>query len=176
MTKQTMKISDAELRELGYIHKDSVRWIDEDEAYSVLINELPLDKYLATSSHAIRQIAKALSSLAIPEKKGLDEAEVMERLCQAHMKGQFDAGCKEPSYSNARADCTESVKEVCSTFKAWNTRQERLRLSEEELEKVIERHKWNTAKYVMDNQTLDTTQPSKDLAKAIIALQGKDEG
>ena len=26
-----------------------------------------------------------------------------EKICQAHMAGQLDAGCKEPSWSNAHA-------------------------------------------------------------------------
>lgn len=41
---------------------------------------------------------------------------------------------------------------------------------QQELEKVIERHKWNTAKYVLDNKTLDVGKSSQDLSSAIIEL------
>ena len=37
----------------------------------------------------------------------------------------------------------------------------------EEIKKVIEKHKWNIAKYVMENKTLDVGQSSNDLAQAL---------
>ena len=36
----------------------------------------------------------------------IKESVLLELLTSAHMKGQFDAGCDDPGYSNARADCT----------------------------------------------------------------------
>jgi len=46
----------------------------------------------------------------------------------------------------------------------------------EALEKIIERHKWTVAKYVLDNGTMDVGQSSKDLAKRIDSALGLDEG
>ncbi len=41
---------------------------------------------------------------------------------------------------------------------------------EEEIEKAIERHKWDIAKYVIHNKTFDVGQSSKDLGKILTAL------
>lgn len=40
----------------------------------------------------------------------IDNKDLLELLTQAHMKGQRDAGCNEPSYSNARSDCMGLLK------------------------------------------------------------------
>ena len=37
---------------------------------------------------------------------------MQEIICQAHMAGQMDAGCREPSWSNAHAYYSKNV--VCS--------------------------------------------------------------
>ena len=51
-----------------------------------------------------------------------------------------------------------------------------LRLSEEDVEKVIEKHKWGVAKYVISGKSMDLGKSSKDLAAKICELQrGKDD-
>jgi hypothetical protein len=40
----------------------------------------------------------------------IPKAKIIEMLIKAHMKGQLDAGCKEPSYSNALADCLKILE------------------------------------------------------------------
>ncbi len=42
----------------------------------------------------------------------IDSRKIKEIVCQAHMAGQMDAGCKEPSWSEAHAYYVNNVKEV----------------------------------------------------------------
>jgi len=41
--------------------------------------------------------------------------DMREEICQAHMAGQFDAGCKSPSWSNAHAYFTKVEEKFKST-------------------------------------------------------------
>ena len=49
--------------------------------------------------------------------------------------------------------------DIKQAISAWNKRSYKP-LGKEELIKVIEKHKWSVAKYVIDNKTLDVGQSS----------------
>ena len=72
-----------------------------------------------------------------------DGEKIIQYLAQAHMKGQFNAGCREPSYSNARAD----IMPVANEISALITRRESLaRIEERQKVKYQSKYDW----FVMD--------------------------
>jgi len=135
---------------------------EELKAINYLRNVVEYENLSYGGLKSINDAIKIIEDTRHQELVGIDGEEIIERLAQAHMKGQFNAGCREPSYSNARADVLDSAMEAYKTF---GTPKE---LNLEEVEELIK--EWEDKEfghYQCDCVPANPEQVRK-LAKAIL--------